>query len=302
MKLTPRRIIFLSLLILTTMLLSLHRFGTADNFPDALKYARYVELFLGLDPEPIPAPFIFRPLVPLLSTPLAIFTGPIVSLSITSMVSMAAWAMLLYHICLELVDKDTIAFIVSGVALVTPITWNYGGAPLVDVTAMCFVGAIVLLTLRENSDVTILSLVFVGVFAKELVFFAGLFYLLYNRSLSSILPLVSTAPVYLLFRYAMTGGIGQPLAIHELQPWVLSHTLYAISGLIVLAVPSMLVRGRRELELFVVGLLAFLPYMLLGMFNAYYGPRFAWPLQLALVPFACAGLNYMLFWNKGESE
>jgi hypothetical protein len=293
-----RRIIFLSLLIIVTMVLSLYRFGIPHNFPDALKYARYVELFLGLDPEPIPAPFIFRPLVPLLSTPLAIFTGPIVSLSITSMVSMAAWVVILYHICLELVDRDLIAFIVSGAALTTPITWNYGGAPLVDVTAMCFVGAIVLLTLRQGHDSTILSLLFFGVFAKELVFFAGLFYLLHTRTLSAIWAILAPLPAYLLFRYAMTGGISQPLAIHEIQPWAIAHTLYALSILIIMSVPYMLVRGKRELELCIIGLLAFVPYMLLGMFNAYYGPRFAWPVQLALIPLACAGLNYMLSWKE----
>ena len=300
-----QRIIAISILIAGTLILAIRRFTLPHNYPDSLKYAQYVDIFLGRNTvtDPIPAPFIFRPLIPLIASLPSLFVDSITGLSVTSMAFSVLWVVVFYYICLEFLADNRTAFVVSGAALANPVIWKYAGSPLVDGPAMVFVGVVVLLTLREKSPYLITALVMFGSLAKELVLFAGLFYLLYRRDLKSTLPLIGGGCITLLYRYVVTGSISQPLNLHGIQPWFLLHTGQTLGALVVLALFGLIavrdfdtVQRKLTFQFTIIGLLAFVPYMLMGIFLVYYGPRFAWPLQLALVPLAVIGAKYILDW------
>ena len=99
----------------------------------------------------------------------------------------------------------------------------------------------------------------------------------------------------------MTGSVSQPLAFHEIQPWFLLHTFQTLGALSILTLFGLLALKNLDtqkrssvIQLSIIGFIAFMPYLLLGVFFVFYGPRFAWPVQLSLIPLACVGVKYIL--------
>jgi hypothetical protein len=272
------------------------RFGCI--FPDSYKYMAMLDNWLGRGTgADVPAPFAYRILLPFLSIPLGLFMPSEFALSIMSGIGAIMLVVVMFYICREFTEHDVVAMIVVLGAITSAVFKVYGAVPLTDAPAMLFLALIVLGTLRQWSGTRICLLVCVGVLLKELVIFGAIFYLLYKRSASAAQVLLNGTIILFLIRVMVAGTLYQPLAFHPPPVWVIDATMMTLS---VLCWMSCLVvvawvrhdTGLREsMKLLMIGLLSFMPYYLLGVFNAYFGPRFAWPLHLAFLGVATVGVN-----------
>lgn len=292
-----RRALYLLLIVVVTTLFVMKRFNI--TFPDTHEYTLMLDFLLGRTDVVANAPFVFRVLVPILAMPFGLFMSSYEAVSMVSMIGSVCLAIVIFYICKEFseYENDLVAFVVTLVVVGTK-TFTYAGASaLTDSVAMVFVACIVLFTLRDYDWKAILLLVVVGVFAKELVLFGALFYLLYRRTLQSWAVALSGAIVTVLLRLAICGTIFYAQSIHPLQGWVFSYTVNAVFWLSVLSLLLIVawVRYtnyvRESLQLFIIGLLAFGPYCLLGGIIGYFDHRFAWPLQIAFLGMASVGLG-----------
>lgn len=290
------RIIVLSLLIVVTIALMWDRFGCI--FPDSYKYMAMLDNWLGRGSgADVPAPFAFRVLLPILSIPLGVFMPSEFALSIMSGIGAIMLVVVMFYICREFTEHDVVAMIVVLGAITSAVFKVYGAVPLTDAPAMLFLALIVLGTLRQWSGTRICLLVCVGVLLKELVIFGAIFHLLYKRSVSATQVLLNGLIILFLIRVMITGTLYQPLAFRPPPIWVIDSTMMALlplcrmSCLIVVAWVRHDTRLRGSMKLLLIGLLSFIPYYLLGVFNAYFGPRFAWPLHLAFLGVATVGVN-----------
>lgn len=290
------KILILSLLIVMMIVLMWDRFGCI--FPDSYKYMAMLDNWLGRGTgADIPAPFVYRILLPILSIPLGLFMPSEFALSIMSGIGAVMLVVVMFYICREFTEHDVVAMIVVLGAMTSAVFKVYGAVPLTDAPAMLFLALIVLGTLRQWSGARICLLVCVGVLLKELVIFGAIFYLLYKRSASAAQVLLNGIIILFLTRVMIAGTLYQPLAFRPPPVWVIDATVMMLS---VLCWMSCLVvvawvrhdTGLREsVKLLMIGLLSFMPYYLLGVFNAYFGPRFAWPLHLAFLGVATVGVS-----------
>lgn len=281
----------LILICVVVLIAAIHRFGY-EGYPDSQKYVTMINIILGRESGVIiPTPFIFRVLAPLLAAPFALIFSPFVALSIISMVSCMGLAVTTFKISMLFTEEEIVGL---GVTLATVLTvpyFRYGGVPLVDPLAMFICALIIYLTLIDGDVRIITVLMVLGVLCKELVLFAGLFYLLYRREL---VPFATGAVVTFVLRN-MLGGISQPLAFHLPYEWTMIHTLNTLGWVLILAPSIIHAWGRNyplvepSLKIFLILALSFMPYYLLGVFNAYFGARFTWPLQFAFIGICSVG-------------
>jgi len=280
----------LVLICAVTLITATHRFGY-EGYPDSQKYVTMINIILGRESGVfIPTPFIFRILAPLLAAPFALIFSPFVALSIISTISCMGLAVTTFKISMLFTEEEIVGL---GVTLATVLTvpyFRYGGVPLVDPLAMFICALIIYHTLIDRDVKTITLLMVLGVLCKELVLFAGLFVLLYRRN---VLPFATGAVVTFVLR-EMLGGISQPLVFHLPYEWTMLHTLNTLGWVLILA-PSIIHAWNRNyivepsLKLFLILTLSFMPYYLLGVFNAYFGARFTWPLQFAFIGICSVG-------------
>lgn len=290
------RIIVLSLLIVVTIALMWDRFGCI--FPDSYKYMAMLDNWLGRGTgADVPSPFAFRVLLPILSIPLGVFMPSEFALSIMSGIGAIMLVVVMFYICREFTEHDVVAMIVVLGAITSAVFKVYGAVPLTDAPAMLFLALIVLGTLRQWSGTRMCLLVCVGVLLKELILFGAIFHLLYKRSASATQVLLNGIIILILIRVMITGTLYQPLAFRPPPVWVIDATIMTLlplcwmSCLIVVAWVRYDTRLRESMKLLMIGLLSFMPYYLLGVFNAYFGPRFAWPLHLAFLGVATVGMS-----------
>lgn len=284
-------VFYIGLLLIGVMMLVSPRFGW-DTFPDSVKYGKMV-----LGNFDVAVPFVYRILVPVLAMPLAMFMSAYTVLSLISVFACVGLTTMMYLICREYTDYGIVAFVVTCAAALTRCLVNYGGVPLVDATAMFFCSVIVYMAIRGTSSKYIVATVVLGVFAKELVLFAALFVLLYNRDWR---PLVVGGIVTVMLRYVISGIITQPLRWHEASPFVMVWTEYVLIGLVILTVfciPTFMVQDDwmltdSAMRLAFAGLLAFYPYFHLGVYYVAFGVRFVWPLQFAFLGVCSIGLDW----------
>ena len=292
-----RRALYLLLIVVVTTMFVMRRFNIV--YPDTHQYAAMLDFLLGRSDAVASAPFVFRVLVPILAMPFGLFMSPYVALSIVSVIGSVCVAIVMFYVCKEFseYEHDLVALVVTLVAVSTKAFTYSGASALTDSVAMLFVVCIVLFTLRDYDWKTILLLVVVGVFAKELVLFGALFYLFYKRTLKSLLVVVVGAVTVILIRLAICGTIFYEQSIHPLQAWVFPHIvdvtfwLAMLSLLLIVAWVRYSNYVRESLRLFVIGLLAFGPYCLLGGIIGYFDYRLAWPLQITFLGMASVGLG-----------
>ena len=293
-----QRMMYLLLIVVVTTMLVMKRFNLA--FPDAQQYAIMLDSLLGRGPDVVAeSPFLFRILVPILAMPFGLFMASDVALSIVNVIGSVCLAVVMFYICKEFseYEHDLVAFAVTLVVVGTRTFGTYGASGLTDSVAMLFLASIVLATLRDYDWKWILLLVVVGMLAKELVLFGALFYLLNKRTLQSVFVFMIGFSVMVDIRVLLSGVVHHGLVIHVPQGWVYSTTvesLYLLVGLSALLVVAWVRYSSyvvESLQLLGTGLIAFVPYYLLGVFCAYFDARFVWPLQIVFLGVASVGLG-----------
>lgn len=290
------------LLTIGTFILAMRRFMVA--FPDSLQYIRMVENILyigGICSRQTHSPFYYRILIPWLASPLAIFTGAEAAIGVISIISTIIWAHIFYSICAEFSKNDLVTFVVTCAAVISPAVTLYGGTALVDAPAMATMAGIVLIANKEEllkKDWLIVMLLFcIGLFIKESVVFAGLYFLYTQRSKKAVLLLLPGGIAYIIFRVFVFGTVAQPLIPKAFPHYGLNITFWLLNPLIIMSLFLVVAWVRFDnltwdaFCLLIFGLLAFLPYYYMGAYLAYFDMRFIWPLMFAFAPAATVGLN-----------
>lgn len=302
-----KTIFYRTVLTAWTFVLSLGRFMVA--YADSQQYIAMVDNLLGYGmyyPMQTHAPFYYRVLIPAIAAPLAIFTGAEAALGMISIASSLIFINIFYSICSDFTFARSkfVAFVVTCGVLVTPVIPFYGGTALVDASALMMMAAIVYFSnkiwLEQNEWFMVMLLFLIGLFIKESIVFAGIYFLLNHRKATALLTLLPGAVAYALFRIFAFGSLAQPLYINSFPTYALTHTIWVLQPLAIMSLFVIVAWVRYDelafdsLYLMIFGFIAFLPYYFMGAYMAYFDMRFVWPLLFAFAPAATVGLSSAL--------
>ena len=271
------------------------------SFSDDKSYLLLVDVFRGNAAiSEVPMPFCWRPVVPAIVAliPTASTHSAFI---IVSILFGAGFLALLYRICLEFTKNDIIIMLVLMLMTTGANLSRYAAAALVDTAQLFFLALVGLLVLQDRSPTVIFVTLLLGVFVKETVIFAGLFYIMYRwQKWSTITSVALVSIIYLVFRQLLSGTIGQRL-IFQLEHFTieLNITVQNIAvGLFVVGVlwlvGIVLVRDldREVLRWFLMTTFTIgLPIAGFGLFFAAFGARFLMPLWIGAIPMVASMLD-----------
>jgi hypothetical protein len=283
------------------------RFGYV--YYDSIKYIAYMGFwdatFAGVTfTGVIPAPFIFRPILPFVASVCHLVTG-VNDVYLFACLNMLGIA-LLSVVMLYYIEKFNVLDMSSGYtaavfAMINLPTIYYGGAILSDAWAMLFIGLIVIFTLGNRNPYLVGSLVFIGMFVKEIVLFTTIFVVLYGGR-KYVFPMLVSIFTHLCMRIALGDGLSSGLAFSLNIDWLYISKIILPTFAIPIVVLFIAYLGRnfdRNLfnicfKVFKYLMIAFIPLVLFGLFFAYFDARFVWPMYFGFAPMFIYAVNYLM--------
>ena len=279
----------------------------AGAFSDDRWYLLYVEVFRGNAAiSDVAIPFCWRPIVPLLVAliPTTATTGAFILVSIAFG---AGFLIVLYHICLEFTERDIVILPIMLLLVTGANLYRYAVLANIETAQLFFIALIALWVLQDRPITYIIAALFVGVFVKETVIFAGLLYIVYRWHRWPVISgVILTSTVYIAFRYVLSGTISQGIvfrldnftvrAFMTFQNLVVGLLIVGILWLVGVLLDPRLSRKALNWSL-VTTLTIGLPIAILGFFFAFSGARFLMPLWIGVVPMIMS-----MFDNIGVNE
>ena len=157
-----------------TVILSVILFGKI--YPDSTQYIAYVEQLAGMSTEIVRPPFIYRPLLPLITFVFSAGLNVSFVMSMLNMVFLVVMTDSIFNLTMKVGGRLWNAVIATFFATCSfPLIW-YGAVPLTDALAMLLFVAIIAAAELNYGDIFVAHAIFAGVFVKEIVLIFGLYY------------------------------------------------------------------------------------------------------------------------------
>lgn len=293
---------FIMILIGVFVASSFARFGQISH--DGYYYIKLVNVFLGTESlDVVSTPFAYRVIPALLTASLSWIAPPIVVWSVLSLVAGCLWVVVFHKLISEFNSNPTVVFLTTLLLLLHSNVYTYAAMPMLDTFEMLIITSLLLAIKRGYySDRSIYAAIFVGMFVKETILFVLLFYLLYDRKMTTVLATIVCGLGMAVFRVWWKGNVYQALsftmaAFEERYAYTIFQVTSTIGLFIVLLAFGLLVCHQRwwsteQTALYkwlACTLLAFIPLAVIALYFAWFHARFLWPLYLAFGP----GLAYV---------
>jgi len=285
---------------------------TYRSAPDTEKYVWMVDVLLGMSDAEVPPPFVYRIIVPILASPIAVFIPSVEALAIVGRAFFCGFIVMCYFIGRVISGDSEASLVVTGAIGISFVSYHVGASPLTDSAGMFFIALLVLWTLQYEkhkdsmiySEVVYGCILFLGILTRENVIFVVIFSILYTRERKLVTASSIVSMLYMGFRILLNGSLGQPLRFTTrwIEDDVIIRQFLLVMDTLLVFVPLVLVAwirfdarlDRKNAKATILLMLAAIPYLLLGIFYAYLGPRFFWPMQLGLIPLSSVAVSSAL--------
>lgn len=300
------------LLFVSTLVVSIYRFGDSENFFDSARYVEIANFFRGdAQLSDLEAPYSYRPLVPF-AVSLLPFSIP-VGFGIVNTLLIYFSSLVLFTFLKELQFSRKLSTIGSLLFIFSFPTFWYGSVCLTDVAGIFFMLVGIYLIKRGYPLISIVFVTSIGVLARETVILLLPLYLLCDtkRSLNKLfllaIPLIvlSLVRIYLSPEITVQAWYWWPISLDStlfnltrLDMWFTFVLTLGIFPFLILTAYLNKDKWAREMNkedlIFLRNIfISFSIIPIYAFMSAYFDGRYIWVLYPLLIPLSLLGIPYL---------